>query len=179
MESRPIRWTDNKHPLASPRANERFWQELCAGLISRGVAVSLFTTGPSSDQYVAEKVWQNCRQQMRFPGQLELLPRPLRPKGLREYVRSFRAMVTFRLHANILGFVAGVPSIALAWDEKVKEFMEYSGQNERYMDVADSIDVIIQGVERSLKSNIDPDIRATLAARVEEDFGALLGVAES
>ena len=179
MDSQPIRWTDNKHPLASQRANERFWEELCKGLMSRGNAVSIFTTGPTSDQSVAERVWRNCWQHTRYPGQVELLPRPIRPKELREYVGSFRAIVAFRLHANILGFVAGVPGIALAWDEKVKEFTEYSGQIDRYLDVADGVDVIMQGVERSLRSDIDPNIRAILAARVEEDFGALFGVAKS
>lgn len=46
-------------------------------------------------------------------------------------INSFRMMISMRLHSHIVAYSLGVPSIAISWDDKVREFF-LKCKNEKY-----------------------------------------------
>ena len=99
-----------------------------------------------------------------------LLPRPTRPDKLVELISSFESIVAFRLHASIAAFILGVPSVALSWDDKVRQFMEYSGQLDRYVEIDDSITKSVERVAKLVGQPANSILQKPLAARVRSDL---------
>ena len=48
-----------------------------------------------------------------------------------EEIGKFRAVITFRLHASIIAYSMEIPSVALAWNEKVTYFYRLVGLSDR------------------------------------------------
>ena len=71
---------------------------------------------------------------MRSPAMIELSANQRPADTLRE-IAGCDVLLGMRLHANILAAAAGVPSIALVYDPKVREFMRQLGCEDRVLDI--------------------------------------------
>lgn len=56
-----------------------------------------------------------------------LLPRPETPEALVKTVTSFRRVISFRMHSQIVAASFGIPCFGLVWDEKIIELYEKIG----------------------------------------------------
>jgi len=74
-------------------------------------------------------------RQMKRPATVELAARQC-PQDVLATVSACDAVIGMRLHANILAATAGVPSIALAHDPKIREFMRRLGCEDRVVEMA-------------------------------------------
>ena len=171
MNTATIRWTEGDHALADDRAAVDFWVDLHAALAAHGVRVGLFTNGAPEDHALARRVETGIR---RRGGAVTLPDRPLRPAELLAQIRSFAAIVAFRLHANIAAYTLGVPSIGLAWDDKLEQFMDYSGQRDRFVDGTAAPQAIADRAVAALERPPDAATRAALAVRVRRDLAAVI-----
>lgn len=100
-----------------------FWVEVLELLIADGHRVALFTNGSAEDEEFKRKLTG------RAPNAVRLVDRPVLPSDLVRTISGFKGVVAHRLHAHIIAYSTGVPSVALAWDSKVNGFMDLSGQS--------------------------------------------------
>ena len=77
----------------------------------------------------------------------------LSPAELRSVVGRARAMIGFRLHSNIIGVSAGVPSVNIFYVDKGRLFFEQIGQS------ANSV-----AIEESLRADFVPRVTAMLSS---------------
>lgn len=75
-------------------------------------------------------------RRMRRPVVVELKARQ-RPQDVLAGIAQCDVVLGMRLHANILAAAAGVPSIALAYDPKIREFMRQLGAEDRVVEMAE------------------------------------------
>ncbi|HFU4116543.1 TPA: polysaccharide pyruvyl transferase family protein [Streptococcus suis] len=99
-----------------------FWQRIICELDSRNIAWKLFTNG-------GEKDYQLCNILLKKLSLYEkksdyLLERPTNPKEFVEQVSSFNRIISFRLHSLIASYSLGIPSVAVEWDNKVRQFYD-------------------------------------------------------
>lgn len=107
------------------------WSNLIKALESEGVKYKLFTNGLKLDEDFLTELLQ-------FMGKEEqreqiTLPVPENAKQLVEYISGFSSVIACRMHANIIAFALGIPSVAFVWNDKLKFFGESIGCSERYL----------------------------------------------
>jgi glycosyltransferase involved in cell wall biosynthesis/polysaccharide pyruvyl transferase WcaK-like protein len=170
MSANALRWTAPTHPLVAEAAAIRFWIRLYDEVVKLGMPVRLFTNGAPEDQEFAERVAAEIRRRDRHEDLQCLSERPRRPEELVHLVRSFSAIVAFRLHANIVAYTSGVQNVALAWDDKVEQFMKYTGQSDRFIAVDDDLDGLVARTLEALTHGPKPLARETIAATVRQDL---------
>jgi polysaccharide pyruvyl transferase WcaK-like protein len=155
-------------PRAAAGDDAEAYRALVEGLVRRGVEVVLFTNGAREDgAYLAAL-------RRRFPSLARLdAVVPARPEQLVAVIASCGLVVAHRMHANIIAYALGVPSIGLAWDDKVRSFFAAAGRDELVVDdLADPrlfalLDRLVAGLG-ALRT--DP---APLAGVVEAEIAAL------
>lgn len=123
---------DILHPLAQADFSKEFWETLTLKLLSEGKRVVLFSNGDPLDQSFArlikDRVWHSSPNSAVL---LDIAERPLSSESLVEIISGFEKMVAGRLHANIIAVSLGIPSVGLAWDDKVSSFYSDLGWPER------------------------------------------------
>ena len=170
MATTVIHWTDSNHVFCDEQKAIEFWVRLIEALSERGLKVKLFTNGSRIDHAFATEVERKAIGIDGLNKDPMLLPRPTRPDKLVELISSFESIVAFRLHASIAAFILGVPSVALSWDDKVRQFMEYSGQLDRYVEIDDSITKSVERVAKLVGQPANSILQKPLAARVRSDL---------
>ncbi len=103
----------------------KFWQDIAQRLCAEGYAVELFTNGDPADQAYAQSVQSYLAENGLI---IPLVPRPYTPQALAHLISRYRGIVAFRLHATIVAFSYGIPSVGLVWNEKVREFYTGTGK---------------------------------------------------
>jgi polysaccharide pyruvyl transferase WcaK-like protein len=170
MDTTVIHWTDRNHVFCDEQKAIEFWVRLIEVLSELGLKVRLFTNGSPVDHAFATEIERKAIGIDRANIDAMLLPRPTRPDMLVKLIGSFKSIVAFRLHANIAAFTLGVPSIALSWDDKVRQFMEYSGQLDRYVEIDESITNAVESVAKLVSQPANSNLQKPLAARVRSDL---------
>jgi polysaccharide pyruvyl transferase WcaK-like protein len=146
MHPATIKWTNSDHPLSDIECATEYWVGIYRALSERGVELCMFTNGLDEDQQFALKILQRLQTHLSVDPSI-LLPRPVTPAQLIDIISRCRCIIANRLHANIVATIQRVPCVALGWDDKVEEFMRYSGQSERYIRAnQDPSDVITAAV---------------------------------
>ncbi len=110
----------------SPDALIQFWEDLALKLTLDGFTVELFTNGDVGDQSYAESVRASLAAKSH---DVRLVTRSTTPTELAHTISRYEAIVAFRLHASIVAFSYGIPSIGLVWNDKVQEFYQESGRS--------------------------------------------------
>lgn len=103
-----------------------FWVGTVRLLEEQGYSWRIFTNGFDSDERFADKLLSTI-------GHGEKFPRPVQPRQLCEIISGFDGVIAVRMHANIIAWSLGVPSVGLVWNDKLAFWGERSGTPERFL----------------------------------------------
>ncbi len=87
-----------------------------------GIKVALFTNGDRGDYSVAKEIYSFFSKSDR----VLLLDRPTKDAELLNFYKNFKYIISSRLHSLIIAYGYEIPTLALSWDNKVNEFVEYA-----------------------------------------------------
>jgi polysaccharide pyruvyl transferase WcaK-like protein len=139
--------------------------------VGRGMKVTLFTNGAEEDEDYVDHIVGKA-DAMAVSG-FERMPQPKQPSDLVAGIKGLHLMVGHRLHAQIIAFTHGIPSIALGWDDKLRSQMDVMGRGEFLLPFAspDASQVLKLG-DRALVGAFDAERVADLARDAELDLSA-------
>lgn len=111
-----------------------FWKGIIEGLQREGYRWEIFTNGLYEDYKFALEILEyvGIADKERY-----LVHRPVEGKELAKTISNYEGVIAVRLHANIIAFSMGVPSIGLVWNEKMLRWGEASGYPERFISAED------------------------------------------
>lgn len=112
----------------------RMWKDLTEELEARGYEWKLFVNGAKSDYEFALELLTYLGK--REEQQKYLAPRPAEGRELVEIIASFQGIVACRMHANIIAYSLGIPSVGLVWNNKLNFWGERIGYPERFLSPA-------------------------------------------
>jgi polysaccharide pyruvyl transferase WcaK-like protein len=102
---------------------EAWMRALAINLSRRGCEVTLFTNGSPEDRLFRDRL---CR---RLSGEgVHKAPDFATPGELARFVSEFDCVLAHRLHACIVAYSYGVPTIGFAWDRKLRSFFEQTSR---------------------------------------------------
>lgn len=140
---------------------KELWCATVRQLAREGHAVVLFSNGAPEDQRFAEEIFESIPDALR--GAVSLSERPKSPEELVKMLSGFKAIVAQRLHAHIIAYAAGVPSVGLIWDSKVKEFGELTRRQEFFLEPAEATaEKLVERVRSALAQGINSEHRRRL-----------------
>lgn len=169
-----LRWTIKNHPRTDSGDAARFWVDTYQALSARGLDVEFFTNGSPEDDAFAREITRSISTKSATGKHAHVGRRPQTPEDLLHSIAGFGVIIAYRLHANIVATVLGIPCIALQWDAKVEEFMKYSGQSERFVradvDVSEVVDMAVAALH-----DFEPRISTShLVEKITADLGRVL-----
>lgn len=108
------------------------WSDIIKALEAEGIKYKLFTNGLRQDEeFLTDLLVYIGKEDKRE----ELsLPSAENAKQLVEYISGFSSLIATRMHANIIAFSLGIPSVAFVWNHKLRFFGESIGCKERYLE---------------------------------------------
>lgn len=145
------------------------WKGIVGELTARGYRWKLFVNGLRSDYDFAIEVLEYmglASQASQF-----LAPRPITGSELAGTVASFAGVIACRMHANIIAYSLGVPSVGLVWNDKMVFWGERIGYPERFLSsgqfepglivqrLADSIAQGVRPCPAALKDSVQKPLR--------------------
>lgn len=108
------------------------WSDIINSLEAEGLKYKLFTNGLKQDEeFLADLIAYMGKDSER---EEIALPSAENAKQLVEYIAGFSSLIACRMHANIIAFSLGVPSVAFIWNEKLRFFGKSIGCSERYLE---------------------------------------------
>lgn len=111
-----------------------FWKEVIVGLEAIGYSWEIFTNGLHSDYEFGQELLEYAGVKDR---ETHIVRRPVEGKELAETIAAYEGVIACRLHANIVAFSVGTPSIGLVWNEKLIQWGEKIGYPERFIAAGD------------------------------------------
>lgn len=149
------------------------WCATVRQLAREGHAVVLFSNGAPEDQRFAEEIFESIPDASR--GAVSLRERPRSPEELVKMISGFKAIVAQRLHAHIVAYAVGVPSVGLIWDSKVKEFGELTRRQEFFLELAEATgEKLVERVGSALAQGVNSEHRRQLRDNVYSGVVRLL-----
>ena len=141
-------------------ASALLFPELARSLAERGKSLVLFTNGAAEDNSVAKRLLAE--------GLIaeETLFIPNRPTELVSVISRCRAVVAHRLHANIVAYGQGIPSVALNWDKKVESFLRLTGRSDFLYPLSPDVSAVETAVLKLLKEQQETSRLTELKANV-------------
>lgn len=143
------------------------WQGIVRELEAGGYQWKFFVNGLKSDYdfalEVLEAMGRNAEQY--------LVPRPVESRELAETIASFQGIIACRMHANIIAYALGVPSIGLVWNDKMVFWGKRIGYPQRFLKshqfqpeqivrcLAESMEEGVKPCPKSLKAGIEKPLR--------------------
>lgn len=153
------RHAGDDYPIVGERLYDA-WVQLARGLMARGFDVSLFTNGPHDDEAVLDQVFGAIDDP-----RAQRAARPRRPADLAATIRSFDAVISHRLHANILAYAFKIPHVGCVWDPKVEAFFRSVGRDDFVAELGQAEPAeICTLLEKALEQGIDPATHAKVVA---------------
>lgn len=123
----------------------RFWVNIIEKLNQSEIKWKVFTTGQTSDYLLAKRILIIIGYPENQICQL-LVQKPQTPVDLVRTIAEFDRILSFRLHSHIIAYALDVPSIAIAWDEKIKDFMRKTYNSDNYFTISSNTDDILQSL---------------------------------
>lgn len=110
----------------------KIWSGIIEKLDEKGIRWKLFTNGLGKDEdFISDLLAYIGKEDKRE----ELtVPPPVTSRELVENISSFSSVIATRMHANIIAFSLGIPSVAFVWNGKLRAFGESIGCSERYLE---------------------------------------------
>jgi polysaccharide pyruvyl transferase WcaK-like protein len=108
------------------RRLEREFVAVIDGLVERAIVPFLlpFSRHPSEAMEQDDAYAQELIARSRRPEICRIAPAGLRPSEMLELVRSLDGIVAMRFHAIVFASLAGVPAVAIPYDDKCRSFLE-------------------------------------------------------
>lgn len=138
--------------------NDDFWVAVTERLVASDVDVSLFTTGEAGDIRVALHVAAQLDERgVAYDGSAII---PMDDSDLVAHIGGVDAIVAQRLHASIISYALGIPSVGLGWDPKVRAFYKLTGREDYFFDDrgARAADISVH-VLKAARGGLDDDLR--------------------
>lgn len=108
------------------------WSDIIKSLEAEGTKYKLFTNGLRQDEeFLTDLLVYIGKEDKR---EEISLPSAENAKQLVEYISGFSSLIATRMHANIIAFSLGIPSVAFVWNHKLRFFGESIGCKERYLE---------------------------------------------
>ena len=127
-----------------------FWNNMRDKLISKGYKVQFFSTGHFTDEILLDKL----RKKYNIP-KSEFVFNINNPEKLIKTISSYKAIVAYRLHANIVAYSLRVPAIGLTWNQKVPLFYESIHYPNRAYSVEDwNAETIVNALEKAINEGV-------------------------
>lgn len=118
-----------------PEITKEFQLEMLAALTknleARGVKWQLFVNGMKSDYEFAQEALAYMGKDGK-PGEY-IAARPVESRELVELISSYKGIAAYRMHANIIAYSLGIPSVGIVWNDKLKFWGERIGYPERFL----------------------------------------------
>lgn len=109
-----------------------FWKKIIDGLKQQGYEWEIFTNGLYDDCVFANEILEYSGI---YDKEKHLVRRPAEGKELAETISGYQGIIACRLHANIIAFSEGVPSVGLVWNDKMLSWGRTIGYPERFIEV--------------------------------------------
>ena len=111
------------HSADAPSAGdlERWYLEVAQALAEAGHSIQVFTNGSPEDRECLARLRPALE---RLLGGAVQFPVVNTPDELTHLIASFSGLIAFRMHAIIAAYSCNVPFVALAWDAKLRSFVE-------------------------------------------------------
>ena len=110
-----------------------FWKETIQMIEASGYEWQIFGNGLYQDYLFELEVLEyvgKAKEVSRY-----LAGRPVEGRELADTISGYKGIIASRLHANIVAYSVGVPSIGLVWNEKMLWWGKRIGHPDRFMEV--------------------------------------------
>lgn len=136
-------------------------------ILMKGWRCCIFTNGYSGDIKFARKL---CHEL----GREDIIVKDC-PESSQELVATisqFRGMITARLHSCIVAYSLQIPTIAISWTDKVKDFMTLAGEKDCAIDLSSlNAEEVVSRFEKIMMRSYDnatfSKIRETVIQEIE------------
>ncbi len=151
-----------------------FWVELAKLLAENKMSPALFTNGAPEDveflKHIAARLELDGKEMKAV-----ILPQSTNPRMLVSQITQMKALVAHRLHANIIAFALGVPTVGLIWDNKVRQFGLEIGCEE-FLVESNQLDaaLVASKLARTIQAGVDPSIQERLKNKALDGIQTLL-----
>ncbi len=131
------------------------WQGIAAELEARGYKWKLYVNGLRSDYDFALEILQHMGRESE--ASTLLAPRPTESRELVSLTASFAGVIACRMHANIIAYALGIPSVGLVWNDKMVFWGERIGCPERFLTSSQfEPKRIVQSLIEAMASGVQP-----------------------
>lgn len=128
-----------------------FWKDVALILEGKGYPYAFFTNGLFSDEVFIQRL-ENELSLSNDQAILDVNDQDM----LLDTLGSFKGVIAFRLHASVISYSLGIPSVGLAWNEKVSFFYENIHYPERALPFADwKAETVVEALEAALNEGVD------------------------
>lgn len=129
------------------------WKGIIDLLEERGYQWKLFVNGLRSDYDFALEILEYVGRQ----GDEYLIQRPAFTGELVDAVASFEAVIACRMHANIIAYAMGIPSIGMVWNDKMLFWGERIGYPERFLKKEEFVsEIVVDRMEQGIREGVRP-----------------------
>ncbi|MGN0453051.1 MAG: polysaccharide pyruvyl transferase family protein [Ruminococcus sp.] len=151
------------------------WAKIIGILDQKGIKWKLFTNGLRQDEdFLTELIAYLGLEDKRREVSL---PAPAEPRELLKHISGFKGIIACRMHASIIAFSLGVPSVGLVWNDKLRYFGESIGHPERFLEYREikNENFIVESLEKAISEGYSKEIlekEKESAFRSVDDFFA-------
>lgn len=138
-----------------------FFADTVERLCGLGHDVVLFTNGAEEDKDACRLVASRAAvARLISEGRVSVDEDFSQPDELIALISRLQGVIAHRLHANIVAFASGIPSVGLGWDPKVESFFELTSRLPHFVpfDHVDS-SLVVQRLLAALEEGIDAETR--------------------
>ena len=156
-----------------PQVTKEIQLELWSGIVklleAQGYQWKFFVNGLRSDYEFAEEILAYMGRESE--SKELLVERPVTADELVRTIAKFEGVIAARMHANIIAYALGIPSIGLVWNDKLRFWGERIGYPQRFLTydqfepkgiVSCLTEAIVQGTKpcnRKLKKSVQKPLR--------------------
>lgn len=133
-----------------------FFTELIRLLNQKQITWKLFTNGHPADERIARMILQNVASGHDSRNSSGLKSNDFKNRGLlipktsqqlAETVASFDSIISCRLHSHIIAASFNIPSVAIVWDRKLRQFFQKSAVPDRCFTFQDRPKDVLSALE--------------------------------
>lgn len=152
-----------------------FYQALIRRL-GNSFDIRLFTNGADLDNAFIKKIEQTSDAKRDLGGtEVVFLEPPTTPKELVSQITEADVVLSHRLHANIIAFSYGIPTVGLGWDNKLRSFFESTGRQDFYIGSSETdIDTVVRKIHGALAKGYDETRRSEVISEARTAIDDLI-----
>lgn len=153
------------------------WSGIIHELENRNIQWKIFTNGWSSDMKFAINLMKHLNREAEM--EEKVVPVPTHPEELVRTISDFKGVIAGRLHANIISYSLGIPSIGIVWNPKLKMWGERIGYPERFFEVEEwdakqIVDQLMSAMEQGYHEDAREEFKDTIYRALKKQLKAYL-----